>query len=84
MGFYSKNGHLVLSKTKNMFDNSNFNLFSSQICEALKGAFETFFEQDVKITLQAINDFREIRNEKLISCVDFFIIHGLVAGYGRC
>ena len=57
---------------KNIFDKSNFNLFASQISEALKGAFETFFEQDTKIILHALNDYREIRNEKLISHVDFF------------
>ena len=62
----------MLNKTKNIFDNSNYNVFASQICEALKGAFETFWEQDVKVKIYAINDFREIRNEKLISRTDFF------------
>ncbi len=62
----------MLNKTKNIFDNSNFNIFASQICEALKGAFETFFEQDVKVVIQAVNDFREVRNEKLIKQIDFF------------
>lgn len=62
----------MLNKTKNIFHDKNFNLFATQICDAFKVALESFWEQDTKIILQATNDYREIRDEKLISNVDFF------------
>ena len=60
------------NKIQNIFHDKNFNIFTSQFCEALKSALELFWEQDAKITLQAVNDYREIRDEKLISNLDFF------------
>ena len=60
------------NKIQNIFHDKNLNVFTSQFCEALKSALELFWEQDAKITLQAINDYREIRDEKLISNLDFF------------
>jgi len=62
----------VLNKTKNIFHDKNINAFVSQINNALKSACESFWEQDTKLILQAVNDYREIRNEKLISNIDFF------------
>ncbi|MBQ7287185.1 MAG: hypothetical protein IJW73_05430 [Candidatus Gastranaerophilales bacterium] len=62
----------MLDKTKNIFHNANINIFASQICEALKSACESFWEQDIKIFLQGINDFRELRTEKLVKNVDFY------------
>ena len=59
-------------KTKNMFIDKNLNLLTSQFCEALNSALESFWEQDTKVILQAVNDYREIRDEKLISNLDFF------------
>ena len=73
MGFYSqKTDILVLNKTINIFENIDFNAFSMQIGETVKNACEKFWEQDIKISMQAINDFREIRDEKLVSNIDFF------------
>ena len=60
------------NKIQNIFHDKNLNIFTSQFCEVLKSALELFWEQDAKITLQAINDYREIRDEKLISNLDFF------------
>lgn len=60
------------NKIQNIFHDKNLNVFTSQFCEALKSALELFWEQDAKITLQAVNDYREIRDEKLISNLDFF------------
>ena len=62
----------MLNKTKNIFHDKNINAFISQINNALKSACESFWEQDTKLILQAVNDYREIRNEKLISNIDFF------------
>ena len=62
----------MINKKKNIFENINFKSFASQICEVLKDAFEKFWEQDVKITLQAVNDFRELREEILTKNIDFF------------
>jgi flagellar motor switch protein FliN len=73
VGFYSqKTDILVLNKTINIFENIDFNAFSMQIGETVKNACEKFWEQDIKISMQAINDFREIRDEKLVSNIDFF------------
>lgn len=60
------------NKTKNIFEDKNLNIFVSQICDAFKSAFESFWEQDTKLILHAVNDYREIREEKLISNTDFF------------
>ena len=62
----------MLNKAINIFENIDFNAFSMQIGEAVKGACEKFWEQDIKISMLAINDFREARDEKLVSNVDFF------------
>lgn len=62
----------MLNKTVNIFENIDFSAFSMQIGEAVKGACEKFWEQDIKISMQAINDFREVRDEKLVSNIDFF------------
>lgn len=62
----------MLNKTDNIFHDKNLNTFVSQISEAFKLSCENFWEQDIKIHLQAINEFRSIRNEKLIQNIDFF------------
>ena len=62
----------MLNKTINIFENIDFNGFSMQIGTTIKEACEKFWEQDIKISMQAINDFREIRDEKLVSNIDFF------------
>ena len=60
------------SKTKNIFKNVNINNFACDFCEVIKQATQTFWEQDVDVVLYAINDFIELRNEKLIKNIDFF------------
>lgn len=62
----------MINKKKNIFEDINFKAFSSQICEIMKDAFEKFWEQDVQISLQAVNDFREVRQDVLIKKIDFF------------
>ena len=60
------------SKVKNIFENKDINILASSMCEVLSGALENFWEQDVNILLQAINDYRELRSEKLVKNIDFF------------
>ncbi len=62
----------MLNKTINIFENIDFNAFSMQMGKAIKDACEKFWEQDIKISMQAINNFREIRDEKLVANIDFF------------
>jgi len=62
----------VSNKVKNIFQDKNFNFVASQISEVFEAALESFWEQDVEVILQAVNDYREIREEKLISNIDFF------------
>ena len=62
----------MINKKKNIFENIDFKIFASQIGEVIKDAFEKFIEQDIKVSLQAVNDFREIREEKLTKNIDFF------------
>ena len=59
-------------KDKNIFNNKNISHFSTSITEAVKNSIENFWEQDVKVYLQAINDFREFRDEILTKKIDFF------------
>ena len=60
------------NKVQNIFQDKNLNIFSSQSCDVIKSALELFWEQDVKVILQGVNDYREIRDEKLVSNIDFF------------
>lgn len=55
-----------------MFKDVNFDAFIAPLTLAVKGAVEKFWEQDVDVRIQAINDFRELRDEKLIQNKDFF------------
>ena len=59
-------------KDKNIFENVDFSKFSSDITETVGAAVEKFWEQDTKIVLKAINDFRELRDEKLVKNINFF------------
>ena len=68
-------------KIENIFTNKNFNIFANQVCEALKSAVESFWEQDTKVILQGVNDFREIRDEKIIANIDFFSSQIKVEGH---
>ena len=60
------------NKVQNIFQDKNLNIFSSQSCDVIKSALELFWEQDAKVILQGVNDYREIRDEKLVSNIDFF------------
>ena len=60
------------NKVQNIFQDKNLNIFSSQFCDVIKSALELFWEQDAKVILQGVNDYREIRDEKLVSNIDFF------------
>ncbi|MBR5304558.1 MAG: FliM/FliN family flagellar motor switch protein [Candidatus Gastranaerophilales bacterium] len=60
------------NKIENIFSNKNLNDFTLQYSEVVKSALESFWESDINVYMQAINDFREIRTEKLISNLDFF------------
>lgn len=55
-----------------IFQNSDFSQFSTSFSQAVQSAVEKFWEQDIKLKLRAINTFRELRDEKLISGIDFF------------
>ncbi len=59
-------------KDKNIFNNINFNLFGDMITETVKVAVEKYWEQEAEITLKAVNDYRELRDEKLVKNIDFF------------
>lgn len=60
------------NKKNNTFKNIDINTFVSQICETVSLACENFWEQKATVTLQAINEFAQIRDEKLIANTDFF------------
>ncbi len=59
-------------KNKNIFSNLDFNSFNDSMVETVKSAVEKYWEQEIKITLRAVNDFRELRDEALIKNIDFF------------
>ena len=59
-------------KDKNIFEDIDFSKNTDTIINAVKIAVEKFWEQDIKITLRAINDFRELRDEKLLKNTNFF------------
>ncbi len=72
-GFYSlKTDVLVLKKKKNIFYNLNFDAFFPQLRETVKNAVEKYWELESSVYIQAINDFREIRQESLVKNLDFF------------
>ena len=59
-------------KAKSIFDNIDFNVFPNELSECIKNSIEKFWETDVDITVRAINNFREFRDEKIASNLDFF------------
>ncbi len=59
-------------KAKSIFDNIDFNVFPNELNECIKNSIEKFWETDVDITVRAINNFREFRDEKIASNLDFF------------
>ena len=69
------------NKLENIFKNKNLNTLTSQYCEVVSSALESFWEKDVKVLMQAVNDYREIRKEKLVTGVDFFTSQIKVDGH---
>ena len=59
-------------KTQNSFDNKDFSVFVDEITKGLKAAIEKYWEQDIDLTLQALNDFRDFREERLSFNIDYF------------
>ncbi len=57
---------------KNIFYNLNYDIFFPQLKEVVKNAVEKYWEVESNVYIQAINDFREIRQETLIKNLDFF------------
>jgi len=55
-----------------VFNNIDFCDFSQKMTETVKEAVEKYWEKDIKINLQSVNDFRELREEKIIKGMDFF------------
>ena len=55
-----------------VFNNIDFCDFSQKMTETVKEAIEKYWEKDIKINLQSVNDFRELREEKIIKGMDFF------------
>lgn len=60
------------NQKKNIFHTLNFNSFFPQLSAEVKGAVEKFWEIDTPVALQAINNFKDVRDECLISDLDFF------------
>ena len=72
MGSYNhKKSKMPQTKAK-VFDNIDFGIFGQEMTETLQGAIEKYWEKDIKISLQSVNDFRELREEKIIKGLDFF------------
>ena len=60
------------SKT-NIFNEINFNKLSAPIEEAVKAAIENYWELDnTKVKINAVNNFRDFREENVISKINFF------------
>ena len=57
---------------ENIFNNIDFKTFEHEMTEVIQNAVEKYWEKDIKISLQSINDFRELREEKIIKGLDFF------------
>lgn len=62
----------MLNNIPDIFYNKNINTFVSTITKELSNAIEKYWEQEVELTLLAINSFKEFREEKLIAKTDFF------------
>lgn len=62
-----------MSKNKqNIFNNVNIKETAFAFADLCASAIQKFWETDVDVKLFALNDFRELRDELLISKVDFF------------
>ena len=59
-------------KKKDIFYNKNINMLVLTLTEAIKSALQAYWELDCEVSLLAINDFRNIRDEFLVNNIDFF------------
>lgn len=57
---------------ENIFNNVNFEAFDNDTTKVIRDAFEKYWEKDITMSLQSINDFRELREEKTLKGMDFF------------
>ena len=62
----------LIHKRENIFHNINFDGFWRNLTEAIRGATERYWEKEILISLFAINDFKNIRDEYIIRNCDFF------------
>lgn len=58
--------------SNSIFYSINFDTLKTSFEGVLKSAVEKYWEQDVKVILEAVNDFRELRQELLTINTDFF------------
>ena len=73
MGNYSILKDLKMPQLKEKtFDNVDFEAFGQKMTEAVRDAIEKYWEKDIKIYFQSINDFKELREEKTIKGLNFF------------
>ena len=61
----------IIHKKDNTFCNIDFESFWQNLTEVLKGAIERYWEKDITLSLFAVNDFKNIRDEFLIKNTDF-------------
>ncbi len=59
-------------KKENIFNNIDFSGFWSNLTEILKNAVERYWECEINLSLFAINNFKDFRNEYFINNTDFF------------
>ncbi len=57
---------------KNIFHTLNFNSFFPQLTQEVRSAVESFWEIETPVALQAVNNFKDVRSECLITDMDFF------------
>lgn len=57
---------------ENIFNNIDFEAFENETTKAVKDAIEKYWEKDVTLSLQSINNFRELKEEKTLKGMDFF------------
>ncbi len=62
----------IIHKKENIFHNLDFQGFWQNMTEAVKDAVERYSEYDVDVSLFAVNDFKNIRDEYFTKNVDFF------------
>lgn len=61
-----------MDNSKNIFHNIDFNTLKASFQEVLKSAIEKYWQIDTNIILEAVNDFRQLRQEILTVNTDFF------------